>query len=1671
MSKRKTYKKRQQHPAPWHMLLTPLEFELPILLDSNLTFSKAFEDCSAFGLTPSFKKLLAAADSSRSALLHFLENHSKTHNGLTPLHHHIQLKRRTALLYAAAGKELSSLVDRYLSPLNKLCALVDNRSIVESGNVVFGWTDAAPALNNRVELFDRYYKLIKPEYLQWSKEDDLYTMNHNSVHFERSNVLFLKGLLYYVKAAKHMHKLKVTESAKLLAETWHTLQQASGVFHYLRNSISSKSETLSAAVRTIAVHSPTLRVLANFVSMQQHYVALAVHISKNINQGRLANACTDFFPASQIVVEMAMSVDIHSSPQSKPIIEATKFMHALLRGLYFKFIATQQAAAKKYNMAEVGMDLCYRSFLPKLKVKLHIFEGGCDPLSYGIREEVDDSYSTTTRFREMGQESGKVERSGLQIIRQAMIQELAGHTTSVAAMANLLSKKVGQELTFERFDNAIGSIDPYTTRKMGTTKSSTPNTRKDKTVNAGALSPEIPRSVSFIEGKNVKDLLTTSVGTENTLLDKGQALPNMFADADAMKTGKTGTTSYYYKQSSYEDKSTRRREKTKNGVNWSSTKNGQQRVFFERILTNHEMAIRGEFVERKTVRPLSADLTTSSKTDVGTLFLPPKRDKTCAMCESKYSVLPGTVTLNSILTFRGERSNRPASYKYQAVQVCVFCLQFHYQDGGASETADKVAKAASQGGGNLLRSTGSSLPNVHNAVMQMSMMRSDGSSRLMNTQKNSASDLHQNILSKIKKMDLEKDRNTIRQMKKKKEAETHLKEEDDYKHLHAHVSLELLSAAHAQKNYRRHRRKSSLQINESDSMKNLLEEEEKWETSSGFTGELDKIDTQRVLTLTRVPKQALYTRGEKSSAGKVNELFYNMASQYQHDDEYDDWAADLEEYFAVNGELDSLRLFFVRVSTKPENQLNASNMTMEGVVNMCYLLDLLLDGPLSDWRVQNVMRGSKHVSQMLKSGIVASLRLNDATYANDITFHQFLAILKSANEPIYEEYGVPGSMSSLIEGKASQHLSTNSAELWALPGADRSALIAEEEEDQKKRDIRNFSEGVVGGSNHLRHIMHADAQYFRVRDLIRSMNVMMPGETQRMRIARHNKGKLESHVASIHKGVQQRENEKKKEEELRKLQRKAHEIGNLNLSSAERAKLAAEGGGVLNIHKRKCGLCTRLFSKPNLPTRATRGAIEDLRVAIAEKAEKRTLVAKFSGQRVEIPFYSNPKKERKGKAYDDERSVVTSEFVLVGAYDAGQEAFKVTHNDGSNRMHAWTKARNWKLFNRTKQQQQQMITTDPTLLALIRAEKEEKEKERLKLLAKLNKSSIPGGLKASKWGKMKSATNIFGGGVSQQKKTKEKEQEAFFIQNKKQEKLDEEKEALKKLAGLKAGGKLRRIANRAKAKTMRKYDGVRLCVFCTQFYEHAIFVESKKFIRPRAPQPKVPKFQSMKDLLADEQEEKRRIAEEEAKQREEEEGRDPVNIEHQKSVRRNIIRSTDCLPELGEVKITLPLVENEEVSTDNFESDNKVKSVLNNKMKLNREEKEEAEEGGEEEWETEEEKTESEQNMVNDLMTSIGLNLAKIGDIAYKRMAKAKLIDRLRYLAAIRVQSCARSFLVRVHWIKLYAKENNALKAGITEFIEKIDELKAKKRELRRKKRERKKAEKKARDLVNQPMY
>ena len=295
-----------------------------------------------------------------------------------------------------------------------------------------------------------------------------------------------------------------------------------------------------------------------------------------------------------------------------------------------------------------------------------------------------------------------------------------------------------------------------------------------------------------------------------------------------------------------------------------------------------------------------------------------------------------------------------------------------------------------------------------------------------------------------------------------------------------------------------------------------------------------------------------------------------MADKYQQDDAYDLWSTRLEKYFESHGELESQLLFFTRVSEKPQRLLEATNMTMEGKCRLARLLDLLLDGPDADWRVQNIIRSSGLVRRMLHSGLAGTIRLNDADSMGDITYHQWLAIVRACNEPnvqeayrggvesgastlsllslasgpagdlraYYDGGGGGGSGSSSMSRSDLQSLGRSSglenglSQSRLLPGADTSVEDAAVKDKHRRSTIRHISEGVPGAQHHLRHIDHADEQYFRVKALIESMNVLMPGESKRMRAARHRRGAVNALVADVHEKRAEREKEREADEAI-----------------------------------------------------------------------------------------------------------------------------------------------------------------------------------------------------------------------------------------------------------------------------------------------------------------------------------------------------------------------------------------------------------------------------------------------------------------------------------------------------------------------------------------------------------
>ena len=62
-----------------------------------------------------------------------------------------------------------------------------------------------------------------------------------------------------------------------------------------------------------------LRVLSNYISLQQQHVTLAQAIVRQTRNGRISTLALEVFGASQILQEMCVaSLDVHAHPEMKP---------------------------------------------------------------------------------------------------------------------------------------------------------------------------------------------------------------------------------------------------------------------------------------------------------------------------------------------------------------------------------------------------------------------------------------------------------------------------------------------------------------------------------------------------------------------------------------------------------------------------------------------------------------------------------------------------------------------------------------------------------------------------------------------------------------------------------------------------------------------------------------------------------------------------------------------------------------------------------------------------------------------------------------------------------------------------------------------------------------------------------------------------------------------------------------------------------------------------------------------------------------------------------------------------------------------------------------------------------------------------------------------------------
>ena len=1726
---------KQKHEYDFHAMIQPLAFQLP--RTRRIAFQDIFDDTSSFGLTPAFNKLVTHAQQKRDSMVECMERlHSETASSNA---FHIRISRQTLALYKGA-KELKDALEAYLHPLYKLMQMVDDRHIIEKASKTtedrpefnardktFQWTDCCERINNRNELFKLHSKkMVNIKYLEREvddRENSETWMRSPSLHFERCQVVFLLAVCHYMKAAHGMHQMKKKISAKNLAETWHALQVSSGILHHLRHTCSRpKYKNMIHAVRGLQVWDTGLRVLANYVSLQQQHVTLAQALARQERQGRLAALALEVFAASQILQDMCIScLDIHAHPEAKPVYEAIKWMHHFIRGTHFKHHAMNLAYQKQFDEAQVAMELAYRSFLPKISVQLTFFEGGPHPQKGAIKNECDDAFNTAKNYREIGQDTGFGSGSPqiLKAIRAKLVDALSV-AEGMAGMAKLLPKLMPPQhtdLIYELYERNPGSMSGYLSRR-GQGSGSLNGPGPDPSITPESPANKAKKSQSSILKNGYLPDLQNSAGA------KTQESALYFS-----KDGKEAAPSGPISQQRSRRATVHQRHST--GITWSSTKLGTQKIFFERIMTNHEMAARGEFVERRSLRrDLFGTLEGSAANDTSisdaskTLDILPDRNLTCSSCEQQYSTLPGVVTRKAIIKFREENTrkakmrggkgddvqgtssalrtnHRPFSWTYEPVRVCAFCLQFHYPKNlESSESTEETRKVQKSG----------SPPTDANSVSSFAKLTMSKNSKLFLPSSVTTTSIrgHQDLFNMKSK---EKSQH-FKWRSKGRHKEKHIL--NSLNEVHGDVNLEVAKTSHERRMDRRERRPSSSNLLPDISVSSaddLLSDEaaKRLEWAAETTGQLNNVEFSRVSKLSRVPPQALYSRGESGPEGEVCELFYNMADQYERDDEYDRWSKEVEQFFKDKGELECQLLFFTRVSEKPAHILQATNMTMEGKCSLAKLLDLLIDGPEQDWRVQNILRSSSLVRHAVHSGLAVTIRLNDADAAGYITYHQWLALIRACNLPdtlsAFRE-GVEsgsstlsllsmisgGETTSLINGEAFLHSAESDAQRNSrlLPGADNSIELLAQEKKETRKLIQSVSEGIPGAQHHLRHIDHADDQYFRVKSLIESMNVLLPGESKRMRAARHRRGTVDALVANIHQKRAERERERKEEEAI--IQGHNQRASNITraldvggdhhsdgmggfkqaatpnqrprssssekLSSSQRAALA-QAAGVLAVQMRKCGFCRRLFSEANMPTRATRGAVEELRAQLIAKSEERALVHRFSGKRVEI--------------VSPDGDVAKNEYVMVGNFDASQRMFTVTHRDGSRRMHDLVEAKRWKLFNRLPPEKPTSRDSKNTNnISGPQLTKESSTKE-------VQSSSTV------KWGKLGSAARMFGGSLSIAK-----EEERQIAAAKEEARATAEKAAaeqhmqdlqrkaasvINKLAQPKTASKARRIANQSKAKRMRRYDNVPLCVFCTQFYDYHISETSKKMREPKAPDPETPSFPSWREDMR-KTAEAERIAEEEEDKKRREEGDHEIFEEEQRRMRENARRVHDRLPSASEGGVAThePTYEddaeryavahsNEPPTKDAFISFRRREARA--KLEAAKEKAKRDASGGVVIL-TEEKKREmaekalkltkerelcelNEQNAVNDLMITLKIDLNKLGDRAYHRLKNAPLQVRLNYLGATRIQSAVRSFLVRCRIIRSFLEEASALREGIEEVAEKMAELRERKAKLK----------------------
>ena len=257
---------------------------------------------------------------------------------------------------------------------------------------------------------------------------------------------------------------------------------------------------------------------------------------------------------------------------------------------------------------------------------------------------------------------------------------------------------------------------------------------------------------------------------------------------------------------------------------------------------------------------------------------------------------------------------------------------------------------------------------------------------------------------------------------------------------------------------------------------------------------------------------------------------------------------------------------------------------------------------------------------------------------------------------------------------------------------------------------------------------------------------------------------------------------------------------------------------------------------------------------------------------------------------------------------------------------------------------------------------------------------------------------------------------------------------------------------RNRTKSLKKYDKVRICIFCAQIYEDAFETERKKQVaeatamRERNVSSRKNKVDMFADFKREEAERKRKeeeekraaeqraLEEEEAQRHEAEVGRNRRKYQHEQ-------RGTDV-----EVEHLPTATERRQLSIKRWEARHNKKYY-----EVSREERQKVDMLAEQE---EIERMSYEAESLNVILDKVGLNFTSI-PFSLEQLRAMTLRRRIRVVASIRIQALARGFVQRIRIVRYLGGEGASIEQNIDELKDKIEKLKETKRALEESHKER----------------